>query len=133
MRRERPIGHLSIEIRIRPLWFDFSKEASSMEMSKSMAVAVSGLVFAGGAALTVGAAGPASAQAVTAAAPQQLVADGCCGRGHHRWHGHHRNHWRQHQRIIVINRNNNFSKSDNDRFHRGKGKEEDRNFSAQPD
>jgi hypothetical protein len=82
-----------------------------------MAVAVSGLVFAGGAALAVGAAAPASAQAVVAA-PQQLVADGCCGRHSSRWHQFNRNHFRHHQRVIVINRNNNFSRSNSDQLQR---------------
>jgi hypothetical protein len=89
-----------------------------------MAVAVSGLVFAGGAALAVCAATPASAQAVTAA-PQQLVSDGCCGGRHNsRWNSHHRNHFRHNQRIIVINRNNNFSKSETGQFQRQKQRQE---------
>jgi len=89
-----------------------------MGVPKRMAVAVSGLVFAGGAALAVGAAAPASAQAMVAA-PQQLVTDGCgCGRSHNRWRASHRNHFRHNQRVIVINRNNNFSKSDAGQFQR---------------
>jgi hypothetical protein len=97
---------------------DFSKEASSMGISKSMAVAVSGLVFAGSAALALGAATPANAQTVTAA-PQQLVSDGCCGgRRHSRFHHHNRHHFRHNQRVIVINRNNNFSRSENGQFQR---------------
>ncbi|GAA2072265.1 hypothetical protein [Actinomadura alba] len=82
-----------------------------MVISKYMAVAVSGLVFAGGAALAVGAAAPASAHTVVAA-PGQLVSDGCCGRSHRRSHHFNRHHFRHNQRIIVINRNNNFGRSD---------------------
>jgi len=39
------------------------------------------------------------------------------GRNSSRWHQFHRNHVRHNQRIIVINRNNNFSKSDTDQMH----------------
>jgi hypothetical protein len=53
----------SVEIWIQPLWLDFSKEASSMEIAKRMAVAVSGLVFAGAAVLAVGGATQAAAEA----------------------------------------------------------------------
>jgi hypothetical protein len=81
-----------------------------MGITKRMAVAVSGLVFAGGAASAVGAAAPASAQ-TPVTAPQQMVSSGCCGGGHSRFHRSHRTSWRHNQRIIVINRNNNFSKS----------------------
>jgi hypothetical protein len=79
-----------------------------------MAVAVSGLVFAGAAALAVGAASPAGAQAVTAA--PQWGGGGCGGgcrtRNHHRFSNWHTNHFRHHQRVIVINRNNNFGRSE---------------------
>ncbi|MCW2901879.1 MAG: hypothetical protein JWO67_4144 [Streptosporangiaceae bacterium] len=93
-----------------------------MGIPKCMAVAVSGLVFAGGAALAVGTAAPASAHA-SAAAPQQLVSDGCCGgRSHSRWHRHQRNHVHEHSRVIVLNRNHNFShnlsRAENEQIHR---------------
>jgi hypothetical protein len=88
-----------------------------MGIPKHVAVAVSGLVFAGGAALAVGAAAPASAQAVVAA-PRHMVSDGCCGRHSSRWRSHHSNRFLNHQRIIVINRNNNFSKSEADQRQR---------------
>jgi hypothetical protein len=92
-----------------------------MGIPKRMAVAVSGLVFAGGAALAVGTAAPASAQ-IAAAAPQQLVADG----GSRWWRsGHHSS--RNHQRIIIINRNSNFSKSDTDRAQPDQQRQEFKN------
>jgi hypothetical protein len=106
------------------LWLDFSKEASSMGIPKSMAVAVSGLVFAGGAALAVAAAAPASAHAVTAA-PQQVVSDGCCGgRTTSRWHRHQRNHVRDNSRAIVVNRNHNLSRSLDNQFQRNQQRQE---------
>ncbi|MCW2901880.1 MAG: hypothetical protein JWO67_4145 [Streptosporangiaceae bacterium] len=88
-----------------------------MGIPKSMAIAVSGLVFAGGAALTVGAATPANAQ-VRVAAPQSGCGcghggGGCHSRNHHHFRSFHHNSHRNHQRVIVINRNHNFSKSDN--------------------
>ncbi|HEV7935204.1 MAG TPA: hypothetical protein VGP70_23195 [Actinomadura sp.] len=94
-----------------------------MGIPKSMALAVSGLLFAGGAAMAVGAAAPANAQTVLA--PQQLVADGCCGgRNSTRWRQYHHNSWRDHQRVIVINRNHNFSRSANEQFQRQRGQQE---------
>ncbi|MCW2901881.1 MAG: hypothetical protein JWO67_4146 [Streptosporangiaceae bacterium] len=92
-----------------------------MGITKRMAVAVSGLVFAGAAALAVGAAAPASSE-VRIMAPGQLVADGCCGGRHHnRWHSHHRNHFRTNQRVIVVNRNHNFSRSESENAQQQRG------------
>ena len=80
-----------------------------MGVPKRMAVVVSGLVFAGGAALAIGAASPANAQ-VPVAAPQ--VSTGCGGcHSSHRFRDWRSNHFRHHQRVIVINRNNNFGRS----------------------
>ncbi|HEV7935205.1 MAG TPA: hypothetical protein VGP70_23200 [Actinomadura sp.] len=106
-----------------------------MGIPKRVAVAMSGLVFAGSAALAVGAAAPASGQ-VTVMAPGQLVSRGCgCGGGcggrqHSRWNSHQRNNFRHHQRVIVINRNNNFSRSANEQFQRQRGQQfnQPRNF-----
>jgi hypothetical protein len=49
-----------------------TKEVSSMKISRRMGVAISGLAFTGAAVTTLGAAGSASAQTVTAA-PQHSV------------------------------------------------------------
>ncbi|GAA2072278.1 hypothetical protein [Actinomadura alba] len=101
-----------------------------MGIPKSMAVAVSGLTLAGGAALGVMVATPASSASVqtTVAAPQQALTGcqgGCRGRGcctrssnhnHFRQFRHH--HYRNHDRAIIVNRNQNFSRSRNDQFQR---------------
>jgi hypothetical protein len=92
-----------------------------MRIPKRVAVAVSGLVFAGSAALAVGAAAPASSE-VRVVAPGQMVSSGCggCGGGRNsnRWHSRQHNHFRHHQRIIVINRNNNFGRSETGQMQR---------------
>ncbi|MBC6470378.1 hypothetical protein [Actinomadura alba] len=94
-----------------------------------MAIAMSGLVFAGGAALMIGGATSASAEAM-AAAPQVTSAKSSCGHrrgcgcnrscgcrrgcgGCNRHHGRHSNRhtFSHNQRIVVINRNNNISRS----------------------
>jgi hypothetical protein len=108
-----------------------------MGIPTHMAVAMSGLVFAGGAALMIGGAASANAEAV-AAAPQHvtLVKSSCghrrgcgcnrgcgCSRGGNRFRGHHsnRNTFAHNQRIIVINRNNNISRSSGGEFGRHRG------------
>ncbi|MBC6462734.1 hypothetical protein [Actinomadura sp. HBU206391] len=100
-----------------------------------MAVAMSGLVFAGGAALMIGGAASASAEAMTATPQHVTPAKSSCGhrRGcgchrncgcnnrHHRAHHRSRHNFAHNQRIIVINRNNNISRSTGGDFghHRG--------------
>jgi hypothetical protein len=102
-----------------------------MGVPKRMAVVVSGLVFAGGAALAVGAASPASAQALTAA-PQVSMGcgGGCGGRNHHHFRQWHSNNFRHHQRVIVINRNHNFGRSESGQAQREH--QNARQFSMQP-
>jgi hypothetical protein len=104
-----------------------------MGIPTHMAVAMSGLVFAGGAALMIGGATSASAEAM-AATPQHVTLAksscghrrgcGCqrnCGCNRHREHHRSRNTFAHNQRIIVINRNNNISRSSGGDFghHRG--------------
>ncbi|HEV7935208.1 MAG TPA: hypothetical protein VGP70_23215 [Actinomadura sp.] len=108
-----------------------------MGIPTRVAVAMSGLVFAGGAALVVGGATSASAEAL-AATPEQgtqqgVLASSCgnrrgcgcgsgCGCGGLRHHGNrHVNHHRSHSEVIVINRNNNISRSGGDDFDRHRG------------
>lgn len=110
-----------------------------MGIPTHMAVAMSGLVFAGGAALMIGGATSASAEAM-AAAPQVTSAKSSCGHrrgcgcnrscgcsrgcgGCNRHHGRHSNRHAFHhnQRIIVINRNNNISRSTGGDFGRVRG------------
>jgi hypothetical protein len=103
------------------LWLDFSKEASSMGITKRMAVAVSGLVFTGAAALAVGAADSASAQGPVVA-PQGGCrggfSRGCSGSNRHHFRHFQNHHFRTHERVIVINRNNNFGQSDSGQHQR---------------
>jgi hypothetical protein len=94
-----------------------------MGIPTRMAVAMSGLVFAGGAALVVGGATSASAQALTAT-PEQgtqqgvLAGSSCgCGGGC----AGYRHGGRHSSRVIVINRNNNISRSDDRDFDRHRG------------
>jgi hypothetical protein len=110
-----------------------------MGIPTHMAVAMSGLVFAGGAALMIGGATSASAEAM-AAAPQLTSAKSSCGHrrgcgcnrgcgcrrgcgGCNRHHARHTNRhtFRHNQRIIVINRNNNISRSGGGDFGRDRG------------
>lgn len=55
-----------------------------MRISRRMGVAISGLAFAGATALTLGTAGPASAQTVTAA-PQHATTSYSAVNKKHRW------------------------------------------------
>jgi hypothetical protein len=104
-----------------------------MGIPKSMAVAVSGLALLGGAGLSVGAANSASAQ-TSVIAPQWGNRGchgggchrGCCSRNHHRFRNSESNHWRNHERVIVINRNNNFSRSENEQFQRNNQRQRQR-------
>jgi len=85
-----------------------------MGITKRMAVAVSGLVFTGAAALAVGAADSASAQAPVIA-PQGGCRGGfggCRGSNRHHFRNLQSHHFRTNERVIVINRNNNFGRSD---------------------
>lgn len=77
-----------------------------MRIQKRTAVAVSGLVFGGAAALTVGAAVPAGAATVAAAPPAAVSMS--CGR-HHRCGG--RSFRSNSQRITIVNHNTNISHS----------------------
>lgn len=97
-----------------------------MGIPKRMAIAMSGLVFAGGAALVIGGTTSASAEAMVATPHQVTLAKsscghrrgcgckrGCgCGRSHRGFHNS-RNFHSSNQRIVVINRNNNISRSGN--------------------
>ena len=106
-----------------------------MGIPKRMAVAMSGLVFTGGAALMIGAAGSASAEATVATPWHGNLVSACghrrgcgcnrgcrcnrgCGCGGNRRAFHHRsrNTFSHRQKIIVINRNNNISRSGVGRF-----------------
>jgi hypothetical protein len=86
---------------------------SSVRIHKRTAVAMSGLVFGGGAALMVGSAASASAGTVTAV-PHVAVSGvgyGCrrrsCGRG---------SHHSSSQRVTVVNHNTNISHSSSNQF-----------------
>jgi hypothetical protein len=102
-----------------------------MGITKRMAVAVSGLMFAGGAALAVSAAGSASAE-TPVAAPQYGHGGcrscgrgrGCCSRNNHHFRHSERSHWRNHDRAIVLNRNQNWGRSLIGQHQRQQQKEE---------
>jgi hypothetical protein len=70
-----------------------------MGIRRRIAVAISSLAFAGITALTLGAAAPADAQAITTARQHLVVAQGCdwgwsdCSGWHHYHHWHHWHHY----------------------------------------
>lgn len=85
-----------------------------MRIHKRTAVAVSGLVFGGAAALMVGSAGSAEAATVTAS-PHVAVSKAAC-RSHRRCRGSRHS---SSQKVVVVNHNTNISRSSSNQFQGG--------------
>lgn len=87
-----------------------------MNLRKITAIVIPGSTLAGGLALTMGAATPASATVVMAAPQRLFPQDGCCSRGGSRLSHRNFNVNRHNQRIVINSRTivTNVSKSDSD-------------------